>query len=305
MSAHCNLLQKAPGLGADQASASVRAASESIGRDSELEHIPLEEVHIQPVSRVVFHTDPSGPGADRFRFVRMRLRELSNARKLKRLLVTSPLPQDGKSTVAVNLATALAERGNRTVLLMEGDLHHASLSQQLGLKTRPGLAECLESALNPMSALRRLEPLSWYLLPAGEPRGNPTELLQSETLSAVMQALSPHFDWVLIDSPPVTPLTDALSLMKQADASLLVVRAEHTPREAVEEAIGLLGREHVLGIVLNGVEGLDRLYSKYYGHYGYYGGDALRTAERIEESDGSVARQANGADRSASDPQRL
>lgn len=305
MSLYDNRLQEAAELGAALAPASARGDSERIQNGLGLEQIPVEEVCVQPGSRVAFHTDPHGPGADRFRFLRLRLRELSNARKVKRLLVTSPLPQDGKSTVALNLATALAERGNRTVLLLEGDLHHPSLSRQLGLKTRPGLAECLEDGLNPISALRRLEPLSWYFLPAGEAHGNSTELLQSETLSGVMQALSPRFDWILIDSPPVTLLTDALSLKSQADASLLVARAGRTPREAVEQSIGLLGRDHVCGIILNGVEGLDRLYSKYSGYYGYYSRDAARNAELTKGSDGSAARQANGADHPASDPRRV
>src|SRR6202022_3963639 len=117
------------------------------------------------------------------------------------------------------------------------------------------------------SAIRRVEPLNWYLLPAGSPAANPTELLQTPALSAVMQKLSPYFDWILIDSPPILPLTDALMLQRQSDATLLVVRAGATPDESVEEAIALVGRQNIAGVVLNGIEGLDRLYGK----YGYYG----------------------------------
>jgi capsular exopolysaccharide synthesis family protein len=196
----------------------------------------------------------------------MRLRVFCNAKKLKTLLITSPLPGDGKSTIAVNLATALAERGKRTVLLIEADLHRSTLTQQLSLKTGPGLAECLEGGMNPLCAVRRLEPLGWYLLTAGQPHGNPTELLQGDALSVVMQKLSPHFEWIVIDSPPVIPLTDALSLGRHTNASLLVTRAGHTPSEALERTIALLGREHVLGIVINCVEELDKLYSGYYGN---------------------------------------
>jgi Mrp family chromosome partitioning ATPase len=111
-----------------------------------------------------------------------------------------------------------------------------------------------------------VEPLGWYLLPAGEARGNPTDLLQTPALARVMEMLVPRFDWILIDSPPVIPLTDALLLRQQASGSLLVVRAGRTPEEAVEDAISLLGKQHLLGVVLNGIEGLDRQYSK----YGYY-----------------------------------
>ena len=243
---------------------------------SEFLNIPVEEVHIDPASRIVSYTDPSSPGADRFRFLRMRLRELWNTKKLRILLITSPLPEDGKSTIAMNLATALAEGGKRSVLLIEADLHRSPLTGQLGLKGGPGLGECLEGGLNPLSAVRRLEPLGWYLLTAGQPQRNPTDLLQGDALSVVMQKLSPHFDWILIDSPPVNPLTDALSLGRQANASLLVARAGRTPSEALEKAITLLGRQHVLGVVLNGVEEVDRLYSGYYTYSGNNNGSISR-----------------------------
>ena len=241
---------------------------DGLGEEPNLECLPAEEVQLLPESRLVFHTDTRGPGADRYRYLRMRLRELAEAGKLRSLLITSALPQDGKSTTALNLATALAEQGKRSVLLIEADLHHPTLREQLGIKSWPGLAECLEDGLDPVLAVRRLTPLDWYLLPAGVPRGNPTELLQSDALSSVISKLSPHFDWILIDSPPLTPLTDALALARQVDASLLVVRAHRTPRDAVERAVELLGRKRVAGVVLNRLEGLDRVYSKYYGYYG-------------------------------------
>jgi len=79
-----------------------------------------------------------------------------------------------------------------------------------------------------------------------------------------MEQLSPHFDWILIDSPPVIPLTDSISLQQHADASLLVVRAGQTPREAVDQTIELLGKKNILGVVLNGMEARDHLYYQYY-----------------------------------------
>jgi len=244
-------------------------ASENVGTPLSVQQVPTTEVQVAPDSRIVVHTDPRSAGADRFRFLRMCLRELWKAGKLKSLLITSPLPQDGKSTIALNLATALAERGKHSVLLIEADLHHPTLTTQLGLEGRHGLADCLDDSLNPISVIRRIEPLSWYLLSAGEPRSNPTELLQSEALAGLIQKLCTQFDWVLIDSPPVSPLTDALLLARQANATLLVAREGRTPRETLERAIALLGRQRVLGIVLNGMEGLEPLYSGYYG-YGEY-----------------------------------
>jgi len=236
-----------------------------------LDQLPSEEVRLHPGLRIVLHTNPMSPGADRFRYLRMCLRELAHAGKLKSLLITSPLPQDGKSTVTLNLATALAESGRRSVLVIEADLHRPTLVEQLGLEMWQGLSECLANGVNPISSVRRLDPLGWYLLPAGEPQENPTELLQTEALGKVIQRVSQHFDWVIIDSPPVMPLTDSLSLARQADATLLVARAGRTPDNTIERSIALLGRQRVLGILLNAVENLEKVYSGYNGYYGNYG----------------------------------
>lgn len=227
---------------------------------------PVEEAILSPENRVVYYDDPRSPAADRFRLLRMRLKEHWSAGKLKKLLVTGALAHDGKSTVVLNLATALAERGKRTVLVIEADLHHSSISASMRLKPSAGLTECLtDDTTSPLSAIRRIEPLGWYLLPAGEPRRNPTELLQTPGFGQLMRTVSPCFDWILIDSPPVIPLTDSLSLQQHADASLLVVRAGQTPREAVEQTIALLGKKNIVGVVLNGIEARDHLYYQYYG----------------------------------------
>lgn len=228
---------------------------------------PVEQAQISPSSRLVFHTDSRSPAADRFRFLRMRLREHWNAGKLKNLLITSPLAHDGKSTVLLNLATALSERGKRSVLVIEADLHHSTITTKLKLHSRAGLTECLlDASISPLSHIYRVEPLGWHLLMAGEPRRNPTDLLQTPALGVILQKISACFDWVLIDSPPVIPLTDAIALQQHADASLLVVRAGHTPREAVERTIELLGPKKLAGIILNGVE---RRNQPSYQH-GYY-----------------------------------
>lgn len=247
-------------------STALSAVSDKIEKTFQLDQVPPEEAHLHAGVRIALHSNPLSPGADRFRYLRMCLRELSHAGKLKTLLITSPLPQDGKSTITMNLATALAEGGKRTVLVIEADLHRPTLTEQLSLEVRPGLAECLAEGLSPTSALRRLEPLGWYLLPAGKPCENPTELLQTEGLVDLLKKLSQHFDWILVDSPPVVPLTDAIALARHTDATLLVAREGRTPDDAIEKSIALLGRQRVLGVVLNCVEGLERLYSGYYGY---------------------------------------
>jgi len=230
-----------------------------------LSELPAEEAYLSPESRLVFLSDPRSHAADRFRLLRMRLKSQGHDGKLKKLLITSPLPGDGKSTVVLNLATALAERGKRSVLVLEADLHHPSIGRRLGLKPWPGLAECLaDSSLPRTSVMRRVEPLAWYFMSAGTPRRSPTELLQSSAFAQTMQELARTFDWIVVDSPPVIALSDAVSLQQHVDGALMVVRAGNTPREAVEQAIALLGGKKTLGIVLNCAQVHER------SHYGAY-----------------------------------
>jgi len=248
---------KTPAPAAETSSAPV-----GVAEAPEVREFAVEEARLTPETRLVFSDDPRSPAADKFRFLRMRLREYWTAGKLKKLLITSPLTGDGKSTVLMNLATALSERGKRSVLVIEADMHHSSIPKRLNLRSWPGLNDCLQDdSISPLSHIRRLEPLGWHLLPAGEPRRNPTELLQTPALRSIVEKVSASFDWVLIDSPPVVLLTDAIALQQQADATLLVVRAGRTPQEAIEHSIELLGPKKIVGVVLNGIE---QRYQPYY-----------------------------------------
>ena len=232
-----------------------------------LDGIATVPARLNESARIAYHTDPHGCAADRFRFLRMQLRQQWNAGKWKSLLITSPLPAEGKSTTALNLATALAEKGERSVLLLEADLYRAGLAESLGIAASSGLAGCLEQGLDPQKAIRRVSPLGFYLLPGGIPEGHPTELLQTAIFASLMQLLLRCFDYVLVDSPPVIPLVDALLLKQYCDATLLVARAGRTPRELLEKTVSLIGRKHIFGVVFNGAEHLQKQYSKYSQYY--------------------------------------
>jgi capsular exopolysaccharide synthesis family protein len=251
----------------------------------EPKQLRVEDVHVKHFERVVFHTDPSGAAADKFRLLRMRLRDCWAAGKLKSVLITSPLPGEGKSTTALNLATALAEERTRKVLLVDGDLHRGSLNDQLGLNPHVGLGQCLTNGLNPLSALRRVEPFGWYFLCSGQLSvGSPTELLQPQELAALFQKLVCQFDWIVVDSPPVLALSDAVALRQHMDATLLVARAGSTSAKAVEDAIALLGRKHIIGLVLNGIEKIHQPYGAYY----QYQSRTKSTSRKMPATDDSV-----------------
>jgi capsular exopolysaccharide synthesis family protein len=229
--------------------------------------------HIGRPGELVPEREQHGVMADRLRFLRAHLRGLWSQEKLKSLLITSAYPNDGKSTVALNLAITLAEGGQRKVLLIEGDMHHPTISQRLNLPPRPaaGLASCLNGQTALGDCILKIDPIEISLLPAGRPGNHPTELLQSDALADLMRTARKQFDWIIVDSPPVQPLSDALLLRQRTDATLLVIRSGHTPSSAVDEAVTLLGKKNILGMVLNGVEGLERQYSKYYKVYGSHG----------------------------------
>jgi tyrosine-protein kinase Etk/Wzc len=168
----------------------------------------------------------------------------------------------------LNLATALTERRAKRVLLIDADLHSRSVEQQLGLSPDIGFAECVQDGLDPQVALRRIEPLGWYFLSGGKrDSSNPAELFRPLEVSALFQRLALHFDWILVDSPPVLALTDALCLSQSVDGTLLVARAGRTPKKAVEDTINLVGRNRLLGLVLNGLDNTDESYKRYSHYY--------------------------------------
>jgi protein-tyrosine kinase len=238
---------------------------------------------VSPESRMVVYSDPRSIGADRFRLARIRLKSLQATKGLKTLLVTSPLPGDGKSTVSLNLATALSENGKRPVLLLEADVYRPSLVKKLGINPWPGLTESFQQGTDPMLAIRRIEPLGFYLLPVGQPTDEDSFLQSKYFMQLTKKLASISFSWIVIDAPPSTPVADILTLKAQADATLLVVRAGKTPREAIDETTRNIGRDHIMGIILNGVEGLDHIYSKYYG---YVKPDARSKSEKSKSVQG-------------------
>lgn len=221
---------------------------------------------LSPESRLIVHGEPHTLGADRFRLLRVRFRELRAKRNLQTVLITSALPREGKSTTALNLSVALAEYGRCKVVLVEADFRQPSLPGRLGLEPWPALVRCLEEDRDPLAAIRRVDPLGIYLLPAGEEAANPLDLLNSESFAHTINTLRACADWVIIDAPPVGPVPDVLAIKGRADGCLWVLQAGSTPRELVDESIQQVGRTSILGMVLNGVDGMESGYSSYYGY---------------------------------------
>lgn len=268
MSRVFDALQKTGGGGTLPPTASPAEFVDALDKGFRLDALASVHAQLGPESRIVFHRDPSGPNAERYRLLRLRLNAVRAEAEIKTLLITSPGPQEGKSNLSLNLAAAMAEKKKQSVLLLEADLRRPSLARELGLKLPSGLTQCTRSDVGLQSAIYKVEPFGFYFLPAGKALANPAELLNSDWFSEALAKLADSFDWVIIDSPPAIPVVDAISLNRRADASLVVARAGRTQQSSISDTVQLLGQDHVLGIVLNAVEKFGRDYSGYYEHYG-------------------------------------
>ncbi len=247
--------------GASAAAAAV-APSESLGA---VEAFPSLPVSILTSSRLVSVGEEGSLGAEKFRFLAVRLRQMRQNRPLQKVLITSTIPQEGKSTVAANLACTLARRRPHKTLLIEGDLRRPTVAQRFGLGPVPGLCEWLRGETASKN-IYRLEGLGLWILPAGSAPENPLELMQSGKLSQLMTDLTASFDWIVIDSPPILPLADTSIWSRMADGILLVTRKSITEKSQLRRGIEALERGKLLGALVNG--STDAAHSDYYQRYG-------------------------------------
>jgi capsular exopolysaccharide synthesis family protein len=230
----------------------------------DLERCPVLSVSIQDESRLVSLHKEGSLGAEKFRFLAVRLRQLRQSRPLKKVLITSTIPQEGKSTVAANLACTLARRKPQKTLLLEGDLRRPNIAARFGLGQLPGLCEWL-SGEAPAINLYRLENLGFWMLPAGTAPENPLELMQSGKLSPLMEQLEAWFDWIVIDSPPVLPLADTSLWSRLADGILLVTRKGITEKQQLKRGMEAIEKSKLLGALVN--SSANAAHSDYYQRY--------------------------------------
>jgi succinoglycan biosynthesis transport protein ExoP len=224
---------------------------------------------------VVSATDPKSPAAEAYRTLRTSVQFLSLDRTLQVLQVTSPSQSEGKSTTVANLAVALAGAGKRVVVL-DGDLRRPRAHHFFGLDHDIGLTSALlgevpiERAIRPVPSIPGLSVLASGPIPP-----NPSELLAGERFGHLLDDLRRHADVVLVDCPPVLPVTDAAVLAGRVDGTLLVVTARDTEGRQLHRAVEVLGQVNatLLGIVLNGVKDDDGYGYSYRYRYAYAADD--------------------------------
>jgi Mrp family chromosome partitioning ATPase len=174
------------------------------------------------------------------------------SRQLKRLLIASAQYRDGRTTVTLNLAAALA-RARQRVLVVETDFLRPSAMRLLGIDSATGLAEAVAKGLAPSKAMVWLQPIGFNLLPTCAQVENSAELLASPFFDVMMRTLSPEFDFILFDSAPLLAAADASLLELHTDATLLVIRQGGASANQMAKAVALLNEERLLGAVLNRV----------------------------------------------------
>ena len=198
---------------------------------------------------------------EEFRSLRTRVAATLNERH-KIVLVTSALPQEGKTTVSSTLARSFAQMEWRT-LLVDADLRKPSMHTLFGIDRAPGLVDLLQGGVPEMDAIAASNSPHLDLLSAGSPTQSAAELLQSAAAPALLRNLAARYDYVVVDSPPLTSITDTLLLAGYVDGILFVVNGQVSPRELVKTAREQLHDRPVLGVVLNGIS-TPRKYGYYY-----------------------------------------
>lgn len=256
-------IEVAPSSSAPKPAPTVAQVLPEARRAEILGRLPTLQISLALQSRLVCLTDKEDPTAEAIRLLGVRLRDLRRIRPLKKLLITSTIPQEGKSTISANLACALALSSDEKVLLVEGDLRRPSLPRMFGIGVTSGVPECVKDEGRQLTGIYRLESAGIWILPAGETLTNPLELLQSHQLQSVMERLTAYFDWIIIDSPPVLPLADTSIWMRMADGVLLITRQGTTQKRQLQKGLEALDQKKLLGALLNGA--VASTYSGYYG----------------------------------------
>jgi capsular exopolysaccharide synthesis family protein len=212
--------------------------------------------------------DASSFAGEELRLLAVKVQDIRRERGVTCLALTSTLPGEGKSTVAVGLAGALAREPGRRVLLIEADVRRPSLTPTLGLPPAAGLGEWLNGGLDYVP-VRLIEPGGFFLLVAGKTDLERPELLGSQRMDALLRAARGLFDFVLLDTMPVLPVADAVLMQDLVDGFLLVVRSRQTRRDAIQDALARLRADRLLGVVLNDhEEQRDSYRARAYKHYG-------------------------------------
>ena len=218
---------------------------------------------------LIANTDAKSPVSEAYRTIRTNIKFSNIAgRELKTIMLTSATPNEGKSTTISNLAVVMAQAGH-SVVLCDCDFRNPTQHKMFGLHNK-GLSNCVATGSDVMDIIQQTSVPNLYVLTSGPVAPNPSELLASQNMVDILEELKQHFDYVLVDTPPVMPVTDAAVVSAKVDGTILVIASGAvSPSIAVEAKTRLeQAGAHLLGVVLNKV---DVAANSHYGYYYYYG----------------------------------
>ena len=230
---------------------------------------------------------PRSPVSEAFRTLRTNIQFASVDKPLRTLLVSSPTPEDGKTTVSSNLGVVLSQAGQQVVMI-DADLRRPRLHERMGVSNRTGLSNLfVQETITLDGIARETQADGLRVIPTGPLPPNPAELVSSQKMNDILAALNEEWDMVVIDSPPVMAATDAAVLASRVDGVLLVVKPGSTKLGACEQTVEQLRRSgaNVLGVVLNDVPLRRSRYNYYYrdyqySYYSHYNGDGTKEEKR-------------------------
>ncbi len=225
---------------------------------------------LNPEYAVFFSGQTFDRCAEQFRTLRSRLYRLREKKSIRTLLITSTCSGEGKSFVALNLAQAIARQHERRALLIDADLRAPSLEFRMGAASAPGLTDYLAGEADEFSIIQTDAKEDLFFIPAGRSVSNPTELLANNRLRSLLGRLAPVFEWIIVDAPPVLPVSDASVLAGMCDGVIFVIRAGATAFDLAQAACQEFRENNLLGAVLNGVDE-----EAMYGAYSYYAGNGI------------------------------
>lgn len=221
---------------------------------------------------LVTQNDPKNPAAEAYRVIRTGIQFAQAGKELQTIALTSCTPNEGKSTTIANLAVVLTQAG-KSVLLIDCDMRNPTVHKNFNLSNKVGLSSCISMGTALSDAVQKTSIEGLYALTGGVVPPNPSELLGSEQMKNVLQRAKEQYDYVLIDTPPVMPVTDALIVGQFVDGMILAIASAEIKVEMARDVKNQLvnAGANILGVVLNKVRSEHHGYG--YGYYYYYGND--------------------------------
>jgi protein-tyrosine kinase len=225
-----------------------------------------------PAGSLIAHLEPKSPAAEAYRTLRTSIQFAGLDHKCRSIVVTSSSPGEGKSTTVANFGVVLAQTGSR-VCLIDSDLRRPTLHRIFGLGNSRGLTTALLEGLSLTEVAQPTNVPNLSVLTSGPLPPNPAELVGSNRMREALEAAVADFDMILLDSPPVVSVADAVALATFADGVVMVVQTGKVPHEVIRRATGqiLAVKGRILGVVMNGVNlKRDGYYYDYYRYYNTY-----------------------------------